>query len=329
MKRMSMVLLVSVCLVSGLAQAKTYKLGMVPWAGFSPANVADVKGFWKALGLDVKVFMLPGNDELQKALVQQRIDFSIDITGFWVDRVMEGIPITVLAEIDWSHGGDKILLRPGIQPMDLKGQVIGMYNAFSPTLPLLHRYLKDQGLQVADVKRVAFAAEDLPEKMKRTKMLAAVCFDPYALSIEKDGTGVVVASSATYPGSIADSIGMRTDVLRETPREDVVKFLKGWLQAVAWIQDEAHWAEYAEILNQQTFQSATPLADAELRGILAGVKIHDAAMLRQQHQPGSGIFVYLQELKTILAANQLLSKDFVPTDLVDSSFLLEALKAYP
>ncbi len=318
-------LLSSLGLSVGSVHAKTYKVGLSAWSGYSPANVADVKGFWKAQGLDVAVFMLPGNPAVQKALIQQRIDIAVDITGFWVERVMEGIPVTVLAEIDWSNGGDKIMLRKGVTPEALKGLLIGTYDDTSASLLFLHRFLKDHGLKIADVTRAVFETSELPKRMRTTNMAAIVCYDPYALEVEQDGTAELGTSTAAYPGSIADSIAMRTEVLQAMPREDVVKFLKGWIQATEWIKDEANWSEYAQILNQKMYQADPPLADDVLRGILTGVKIHDAAMLRQQHQPGSGIFLYLQDLKAALIENQLLKKDFTPEALVDTSFLLEAL----
>ena len=41
--------------IAPLAAAKPLKIGTVAWAGFSPLNVADTQGFWKAEGLTVEV----------------------------------------------------------------------------------------------------------------------------------------------------------------------------------------------------------------------------------------------------------------------------------
>ena len=325
MKRIIVVLLMSFVFSMGSVQAKTYRVGISQWSGYSPANVADVKGFWKAQGLDVAVFVLPGNPAVQKALIQKRIEMAVDITGFLAEHVMNGIPVTAIAEIDWSNGGDKIMLRKGVTPESLKGKLIGTYDASSASLLFLYRFLKDHGLRVADVTRAVFETSDLPKRMRTTNMAAIICYDPYALEVEKDGTAVLGASTADYPGSIADSIMMRTDVLQAVPREDVVKFLKGWIQAAEWIKDEANWSEYARILNQKLYLGDSAMTNDVLRGILTGVKIHDTAMLRQQHQPGSGIFLHLKDLKAALVENRLLKKDFTPENLVNTSFLLEAL----
>ena len=325
MKKIITILLVGLALLMGSADAKTYRVGISQWSGYSPANVADVKGFWKAQGLDVAVFVLPGNPAVQKALVQERIEFAVDITGFVVERMMEGVPVTALAEIDWSNGGDKIMLRKGVAPEALKGQVIGTYDDSSASLLFLYRFLNAHGLKITDVTRAVFETAELPKRMRTTNMAAIICYDPYALDVENDGTAVVGASTADYPGSIADSIIARTDVLQAMPREDVVKFLKGWIQAAEWIKDEANWTEYAQILREKLYLGDPAMTADVLRDILAGVTIHDAAMLRQQHQPGSGIFLHLQELKTAMSENQLLKQDFTPEALVDASYLMEAL----
>ena len=325
MKQRIVMMMAAVIMLSGVAQAKTYKIGMVRWAGYSPANVADAKGIWKAAGLDVAIFMLNGNADVHQALAQKRIDFAVDITGFWADMFMDGIPVTVLAEIDWSNGGDKILLRKGVDPANLKGKIVGTYDMTSASLLMVHKYLSTLGLKVSDVKRVEFPAEDMPEDFLATQMPMAVCYDPYALKIEQAGAADVVASSATYPGSIADSIVMLTEVLNATPREDVVKFLRGWVDAVAWLENPANWTEYAAILNQKTFEANPPMSDAELRQVLSGVRIHNANALRINHQPGGSVFTYCKELRDVLAENQALKKEFAPEDLVDASFLLEAL----
>jgi len=325
MKKLIIYLLMGFVISTGSVQAKTYRVGISQWSGYSPANVADVKGFWKAQGLDVAVFVLPGNPAVQKAMIEKRIEIAVDITGFLAEHVMNGIPVTAIAEIDWSNGGDKIMLRKGVAPEALKGRLIGTYDASSASLLFLYRFLKDHGLRVADVTRAVFETSDLPKRMRTTNMAAIICYDPYALEVEKDGTAVQGSSTADYPGSITDSIMMRTDVLQTMPREDVVKFLKGWIQAAEWIKDTAHWQEYARILSQKLYLGDPAMTDEVLRGILAGVKIHDIAMLRQEHQPGTGIFLHLQELKTALTENQLLKKDFTPENLVDTSFLLEAL----
>ncbi len=60
-------------ILSDMAYARIYRIGMLHWAGFSINNVADVKGFWKDQGIEVQVINLANNQELNNAFVNKRI----------------------------------------------------------------------------------------------------------------------------------------------------------------------------------------------------------------------------------------------------------------
>ncbi|MBF0552023.1 MAG: hypothetical protein HQK60_16000, partial [Deltaproteobacteria bacterium] len=53
MKRLILMITLTLVMAAGSAQARTYKIGTVHWIAFSPVNVAEVKGFWKDQGIDV------------------------------------------------------------------------------------------------------------------------------------------------------------------------------------------------------------------------------------------------------------------------------------
>ena len=68
--------------VTALAQGqRIYKVGVVPWAGFSPMHVAQEKGFWSSRGIQVKVINFASTQESQQAIREKRIDLSCDMAG--------------------------------------------------------------------------------------------------------------------------------------------------------------------------------------------------------------------------------------------------------
>src|ERR1051325_4869485 len=107
-------LCIALCLTLSIASGcsessvapRTYHVGMVQWAAFAPLNVADAKGFWKEQGLNVVVDNFQVNSELNDSLQSGGIDFALDMIGSWVDLRLQGKPITVIGETDWSNGGD-------------------------------------------------------------------------------------------------------------------------------------------------------------------------------------------------------------------------------
>lgn len=313
--------------ISQMAQARTYKVGMIHWAGFSPLNVADAKGFWKEQGLDVKVVNFGSNQELYEALANKTIDLSLDMIGSWVGMALEGTPLTVLAETDWSNGGDKIIAKKDADPKKLKGSTIGVYMNKPSVTFFLNKYLSQNGVTLADVTVRELEPDMMTDAFLSNKFPVIVNYDPQALRAEREGNGTVVATSATYSGVIPEGFVSHRDVAKDLPKADLVKFFKGWSKAVKWSKTEANWKDYMSILNGKTFEGEKPYSEADLKGMLSAVLIHDDATLLERNKAGGGLENYLKE---VIPFAQSLSKGakktVEPKDLMDTSALLEALK---
>ncbi len=321
MKKLITALCIFAMLISAVAYAAPLRLGVVPWAGFSPADVAFAKGFWKELGTDVEITSYESNTDMKNALVYKRVDFAIEVTGVWVGLHMEDVPVTILAEIDWSFGGDQFIMKKDKSPQTLKGQAVGVFS--DAAIPLVYKYFGENSLRLSDVRFVEMDAEELPGNFISGRFAAVVCFDQYALRAVKDGNGTVAATSATYPGCIRDSFGARSDVLKNVSHADLVNLFRGWIKAVDWLGNPANWEEYKQILNQRTFKAA--YSDSELRAMVEGVRVHDADMLQKQNQDKGGMDVYLEEFKIMLREKKELKKDFSVQDIFDNSAVMEAL----
>jgi len=311
---------------TGAAYAKTYKIGMTQWAGWSPNNVADVKGFWKALGLDVKVIMLNNNQELDNGFINKRVDIANEMIGTWVGLYSEGIPLKILCESDWSHGGDKIIVKKDFDIKQLNGQTVGVYLNQPPIFFFLNKYLEANMLRLSDVRLIEINSEGLADNFIAGRFQIIVNYDPPALQAERQGNGKIAATSATYPGCIPEGYAIRTDVLKEIPRQDLVNIFKGIIQAAKWIKNEANWEEYKRILNTKTFEDEPPYSDKDLKEMYEAVSIHDEKVLLERNKDGGGLAVYLNELKIMLKENNLLKKDFNSEDIFDNSVIKEALQ---
>ena len=323
-------IIASACLLlllstSSMVAARTYKIGVTGWMGWSPVHVAAAKGFWQEQGIDVKVFNFGGNTEIDRALTKQLLDIGFEMLGTAVGLYQEGVPITILCETNWSHGGDKIIVKAGATPAQLSQKPIGVYLDQPSVTYFLHQYLSSVGLKLADVRLVQMEPPVLADKFIDGLFNAIINYDPDAIRAVNAGQGQVVATSATYPGSIPEGMIALRDVAQAIPPADLVKIFTGWIKAVAWSQDPANWTEYMEILNTQTFQGSPPFSEAELREMLAAVRIHDVPTLLARNQNDGGLFLYLQEVNAFLQANKLLRKDFTPTELFDNAMLLKTL----
>ncbi len=282
---------------TGMSYARTYKIGMTQWAGWSANNVADAKGFWKASGLDVKVIMLNNNQELDNAFINRRVDIANEMIGTWVGLYSDGIPLKILYESNWSHGGDKIIVKKDFDIKQLKGQTIGVYLNQPPVFFFLNKYLEANMLRLSDVRLIEINSEGLADNFIAGRFQIIVNYDPPALQAERQGNGKIVATSATYPGCIPEGYAIRTDILKEIPRQDLLNIFKGIIQAATWIKDEKNWEEYKKILNTKTFEVEKPYSDEDLKQMVDAVRIHDEKILTERNKDAGGLFIYLNELK--------------------------------
>jgi len=217
MKRMICLIGMLVVVVSSMAQARTYKIGVVPWTGWSPVHVAEAKGFWKEQGLDVKVFNFPSNIAADAALKNKRIDIDFEMIGTAVGLYWDGLPIVIIAETDWSHGGDKIIVKQNLQAADLKGKPIGVYLNQPSVTYFLNHYLASVSLKLSDVRLVEMETGPLADKFIAGLFNVIVSYDPDALCAEREGKGKVVATSATYAGCIPEGMLILKDNLQTIP----------------------------------------------------------------------------------------------------------------
>lgn len=313
---------------SAMAEGTTYKVGLSPWVGWSGVNVADAKDLWNAEGVSVKVFMFESDRDLLAAMSKGLVDAGFFMLGSAVDIYQEGEDVVIVAETDWSHGGDKLVAKNGVELSDKKGGMIGVYLNQSCVTYFLDQCLKSQGLGVKDFKVIEIDDDaELTNKFISGTFEAIVSYDPEAMRAEREGDGYAVGTTADYEGCMPEGIVMQRAKLASIDKEDLKKIFKGYIKAAQWLNDDANWAEYQTILNETTFEDDedAPYSEADLREMVDSVVIHGMDGLRKRNQDGGGLESYLSDVRTFLQENDKLSKDYQPKDLFDNSVLMETL----
>ncbi len=305
------------------AYARTYKIGMIHWIAYSPLNVAAEKGLWK--GVDVEVINFGSNQELNSALEHKRIDIALDMMGSWVGMYMDGVPLTLIGETDWSYGGDKIIAKKGVDMSALKGGTIGVYLNMPSVTFFLNKYLSPNNLKLSDVNIIELEPETMADNFISNRFKVIVNYDPQALRAEREGNGKVVATSASYAGCIPEGFVAYTEVLKNIPEKDLSKIFKGWIDAVKWAKESSNWNEYKKILNGKTFEGEDAYSDADLKGMINSVAIHDVKTQLERNKDGGGFETYLNELRIFLKQNNMLKKDFDPKKLFNNKVIVDTL----
>ncbi len=250
------------------ADSRPYRVATVAWAGWSPLHVADEKGFWKRLGIDVEVVDYDDPIVILEAMRAGRIDFAMDMAGTLVGVYMEGTPVVALAETNWSHGGDRIIIKAGRGLRDHRGGPLGVFLNRPSCLYFLGLYLRPRGLSLSDFRIVEINPKDMAAQFAVGRLPVIVSYDPWALRAMEEGGGVCLATSADFPGCIPECMWAYRKRLQEIPAEDVTKVIRGWIHAARWVGEPENRKEFLDILNRRTFREEGPYSEEELSRLL-------------------------------------------------------------
>lgn len=316
------------CLVPafGFQAKRTYKIGTVSWIGWSPLNVAQTKGLFKAEGVDVEVVWYRGTEAIAEAFDAGEIDFRLDFLASVVDLVQDGKKVKLLAETVWSHGGDKIVGKRGNTFSDAVGAKVGVYLDSSAVKYFLDLYLKSQGkVRFSDYQITPMEPEPLAAAFVAGDIDFMVNFDPYVQDAIRNGNGVVLANSSQFIGAMPEGIFAKTATIESIPEEDLVGIMRAWVRASDWLHESQNWVEYAEILNRETFKDQDAFEMNQLQFLRKSVRIHDSKVLAVRNRDKGGAFNYLDGLREFLVR---IGQGQVPRDvesLIDNRAIMKAL----
>lgn len=314
-----------VCFSPACSDAKTYKIAVVPWIGWSTCDVAQAEGYWSDLGVNVEVVRMESNIEMNEALKKRLVDMQFDMIGTAIGLYMKGVPVVVLAETDWSNGGDKIIEKKGTDLNELKGKPVGVYLDEPSVTYFLHKYFLTRGLTLTDFKVTQEDPGKLTEMFIGNKLKVIQTYDPLAIKALQEGNGVVVATTADYPGCMPEGLLMMKGTYEKTPKEDLKKIFQGLDKASAWCNDSKNWEEFRKILNERTFKGRKPHSDSELRKMFGEVKIHTPAKMLERNKTGGGTEAFIKDVRAFLKGSGRLKKDFALKDVFNGSAVVYAL----
>lgn len=320
-------IIITIYASTSIGHARNYKIGITPWAGCSPFNVAEAKGFWSKSGIYVEVVSYKNTKEMIKALKYRRVHIIYQMMGTLVDLYMKGVPLKIIAESSWSNGGDKIIVKKGVDITSLNQEKFGLYLNDPSVLFFAHKYLSSQNLKSKNFQFSQVEPQSLLSDFIADKFKAIVIYNPFALNAEKEGNGNMVATSADFPGCMPEGMAARIDVLNAIPHKDMISILTGLIQAVRWLKDENNAEEFKHILNSRTFDGYPALSNDDIKLMLNDLKIHDPGQMAERNRDNGGLYNYLGELKQMLKANNMLKKDFDPKKIFDNKNIMKALKA--
>jgi NitT/TauT family transport system substrate-binding protein len=246
-----------------LGKPRVVRFAINVWAGWAPIIYANGGAKAKKVWKDSK----GGEFQVELVLADNPVDMgntfaagnvhigwaTVDMLPLIVQRLNRD-PRTmprVFQQIDWSNGGDGIVVREGIKNIaDLRGKTVALAQN-SPSHYFLLNMLLNGGVQPSEVKMTfakdAFQAAAAFNGDK--KFAAVVSWSPDIYNLEKVPGNKMLVNTQTANKLIADVWFARADFARDNP-EIIEGLVRGIFDAQVALKDDTKKAEAAKLLDE-------------------------------------------------------------------------------
>ena len=261
-RRSPAVLCLLLLMLAPLSEAKTYKVGIIPYLPAGEFIVADKLGLYKAEGLDVESLYYSSTGDWVRALQNKVLDFS----GLWnatqVDMYFGGSNAKRLALMSYDTDDYRMIVRKGMTPAKMKDRPIAVFSDYFGTHWFLHDYLSPASIGIHDVRIVEMNNEEAYKNFSFGRVDGMIFNGKFMDLALANGTAKVadidrqLYLAATTGGPSYFENG------ETISRETLKRFLRAWVKAMAWIEDDANDAAYRAML-LEAFSSSLELVGLE------------------------------------------------------------------
>jgi NitT/TauT family transport system substrate-binding protein len=220
------------------------------WVGFAPGvyfngglDATAESRFTKEYGVPVKIVVMDNFDDSRNAWKSDKVDVicnTADVLPTEIPNLMQFNP-KVFMQIDWSRGGDKIVVRPGINSVsDLKGKTVALALS-TPSQTLIIRAIESGEVEYSDliIKKMA-TAMDAATAFKGCQVDAAIVWSPDdedCIAAIPGAKALISTKEAKY--TIADIFYAKDEYI-QSHRKEIEGFTAGWLKACAELNSDAN-----------------------------------------------------------------------------------------
>jgi NitT/TauT family transport system substrate-binding protein len=214
------------------------RIGLNAWPGYEFLYLAEVRGFYKARDVEVRLVEFNSLADARAALERGQID-GLGTTAVEVVMARESKEFAprIVRVVDYSNGADTIVACAGVGSIEeLKGKRVGV-ELGSLGVFVLARALEVHGMKLADVEAVSSDQLTMTEQLRTGALDAIVTYPPSSVTaLNYPGTKVVF-STAEIPGEVVDVLAFQERVVRERAR-DVGNVLRAFDDALAFASQD-------------------------------------------------------------------------------------------
>lgn len=277
---------------------KDVSIAMVTFPGYGPLYLAQKKGFFGDLNVDLK--RIESLSDIRSAMSAGQVDMAVmtyDMYQSVKDQQPNGKAFVV---IDTSHGGDGIVVSGDINTIqDFRGKKIGAEPGFPPYLILL-ALLNEQGMTLQDVDFQDLPTTDAGNAFVAKRLDIAALYEPSlsASAKSRPGSKVLMTSADEQVKGLAQDLIFANEKFAKENPEVLIKVAEGYFKAVDYIKTNPD--ESYEIMGK-----AFNVTPAEMKDFATGISWPNRSENIQLFDKKSDVNVY----KTFNLVGDLLEKN--------------------
>lgn len=214
------------------------KISINPWPGYEFLYLAEQKGIFEQVGLNIELVQTSTLSDAQRAYINNYVDgFTSTLVEAIQVEPLGGHPIKVVLLPDFSNGGDVIIASKNIQSFtDLKGKNIGC-EVSSLGIYILQRALSKYGLSTQDVNIINTEQANGKKALLNGEIDAFITYPPYSIETLHNPEFHTIFTTAEIPNQILDTVSMSTKILREQP-DFINKFQQAWQMSLDYYKQQ-------------------------------------------------------------------------------------------
>ena len=183
-----------------MGSGDTVTIGYLPSDHDAALFVADAQGKFQENGINTKLVQFNNGGDLMTAMASGDVDVGyVGITPV-LSSIANGVPVKVISAAQTEGSGIVVAKDAGIDDVtDLAGKKIATPGEASIQHMLLTYYLKENGMDISDLKVSAMKVPSMNDALKTNKIDGMITFEPYVSIAEKSGAKVLAGSQDILP----------------------------------------------------------------------------------------------------------------------------------
>jgi NitT/TauT family transport system substrate-binding protein len=299
-------------------EAGVIRMGIEPWIGYGPWYIAQKEGYFKQLGLNVKIINFNTDAQREAAFASGNTDVTNMPTHTALRFEQQNIPGRMVLLEDESLTADAVIAQPPFTSIkSLKGHKVA-YEQGTTSDILIHYALAANGMKPSDVQIVPINASDAGSAAAAGRVQAAVTYEPYISAVLAQHKGFKrIYVAGVDPGLVSDVLVVSTNLLNNKPGQ-VLALMKAWGMAMDFYN--SHRAQAEAIIAK-----ADGATVSSLKTSFNGVRLYT---IPQNATDLDGTFANKIAIDVMHAAQGagVLNHPLTPSNYIESQFVKAAAK---